>query len=248
MSLILAQTSTAIIPTMNAFFQASGGTPGYVYSVRQGGAGGSINSTTGEYFGRGDMGSTPQTLYDTIQVKDALGAIATAQILVGTPLFLFCEIIQKELGLANGRVYLWDQKVFQPSDNDLYVAVSVPSCKPFANNIEAYPSDWTAVTQTVNMLATLDIDIMSRGPAARDRKEEVILALNSFYAQSQQEINSFNIGKLPPGARFVNLSMIDGAAIPYRFRISINMQYAFSKSKPIDYFDTFQNVPIATNS
>lgn len=92
------------------------------------------------------------------------------------------------------------------------------------------------------MLATLDIDIISRGPEARDRKEEIILALNSIYAQSQQEGNSFYIGKLPPSARFVNLSNIDGAAIPYRFRISVNLQYAFVKSKAIDYFDTFSTV------
>ena len=108
------------------------------------------------------MGSSPETIYDTIQARDALGAIATAQILIGTPLFLFCDIIQKFLGLAPGRVYLWDQKIMQPTDSDLYVAVSMPMCRPFGNNAE-HDSSGNLVLST-NLLATLDLDIISRGP------------------------------------------------------------------------------------
>lgn len=251
MSLSLTQSLTAVSPNMIAFFLGIGGTEPYAYSVLPGGAGGTIDSVTGEYTAPAVMGSTPQTLYDTIEVTDSLAVTATALILVGNPLFLFCEVLQRELGLSNGRVYLWDQKIFQPADNDLYIAVSMPSCKPFSNVTKpamvAGVPDWSQVEQSVNMLATLDLDIISRGPAARDRKEEVILALNSIYAQSQQEANSFYIGKLPPGARFVNLSMIDGAAIPYRFRISVNLQYAFTKSKAVQYFDTFSDVQVTTN-
>lgn len=251
MSLSLTQNLTAISPGMTAYFLGIGGLEPYAYSVLPGGAGGSIDPVSGQYAAPAVMGSTPATLYDTIQVTDANNDTATAQILVGNALFLFCEVLQKEMGLSNGRVYLWDQKLFQPTDNDLYIAVSVPSCKPFSNvtkpAIVGGQPDWSQVEQSVNMLATLDIDIMSRGPAARDRKEEIILAFNSLYAQSQQEANSFYIGKLPPGARFVNLSMIDGAAIPYRFRISVNLQYAFKKTKAADYFDTFSDVQVTTN-
>ncbi len=251
MSLALSQSKTAIAPNLTAYFLGIGGTEPYTYAVLGGGAGGSIDSVLGIYTAPTAMGSTPQTLYDTVQVTDSLGAVATTQILIGTPLFLFCEILQQEMGLSNGRVYLWDQKIFEPNDNDLYIAVSVPSCKPFSNItkpaiIDGF-ADWSQAEQTVNMLATLDIDIISRGPSARDRKEEVILALNSVYAQSQQEANSFYIGKLPPGARFLNLSMIDGAAIPYRFKISVNLQYAFTKTKAVDYFDTFHDVQVTTN-
>lgn len=243
MSLSLQQTKTAVAINITSSFLGVGGTPPYVYSVLPGGAGGSIDPGTGEYTAPSVVSSDPKLAYDTIQVVDSLAAVATSQILVGTSLILFCEILQREMGLANGRVYLWDQKIFQPSDNNLYIAVSVPSCKPFSNNVQPDPiTGWLNAVQITNMLATLDIDIISRGPEARDRKEEIILALNSIYAQSQQEGNSFYIGKLPPSARFVNLSNIDGAAIPYRFRISVNLQYAFVKSKAIDYFDTFSTV------
>ena len=242
MSLVLNQTLTAIAPGLTSSFGAQGGTSPYTYTVRSGGAGGSINSSSGLYTAPAAMGTTPQTLFDTIQVSDSAGAVATSQILVGSPLFLFCEIIQHEMGLPPGRVYLWDQKINQPTDSDLYVAVSMPICKPFANVIGP-DSTGSNSDQFVSMQATLDIDIISRGPAARDQKEQVLLALNSVYSQQQQEANSFLIGRLPPGSRFINLSSIDGAAIPYRYKISMNMQYAVSRTKAVSYFDTFTNPP-----
>lgn len=245
MSLSLAQTLTAVAVNLTSSFQGNGGTGPYTYSVLPGGAGGAINATTGVYTAPPAVSEDPTTLYDTVQVIDSLAATATAQILVGTPLLLFCEILQKELGLANGRVYLWDQKIMQPTDLALYIAVSVPSCKPFSNNIALSASGVSV--QDVNMWAQLDIDIISRGPAARDRKEEVVLAFNSFYAQQQQEANSFYIGKLPPGAKFLNLSNIDGSAIPYRYKISVALQYAVTKTEQAQYFNSFSNVDLATN-
>ncbi len=240
MTLALTQTATALGPRNTASFLGVGGSEPYVYSVDIGGAGGSIDSDTGVYTAPTVIGNSPVTGFDTIRVADATPEEATATILVGNPLILFCDVIQRELGLANGRVYLWDQKIMQPSDSGLYVAVSVPMCKPFANvnrySAGMYDSD---SEQYVSMLARVDIDIISRGPAARDRKEEVILALNSNYAQQQQEANGFYIGKLPPHGGFLNLSEVDGAAIPYRYKISVNLQYAFQKTSAVDYFDDF---------
>ena len=162
------------------------------------------------------MGSTPQTLYDTIIATDTTGAFATSQLLVGNPLLLFCDIIQNQMGLANGRVYLWDQKIMQPTDSGLYVAVSTPSIKAFGNNLYADGSgSGLNADQSVNVMATMDIDIISRSSIARDQKKMVLLALYSIYSQQQQEYNSFSIGRLPVGGRFLNSSMV---TVP-RFRI-----------------------------
>ncbi len=248
MSLALTQSITALIPGLTSSFLGTGGTPPYTYSVRSNGAGGTINGTTGLYTAPAVMGITPQTLYDTIQVTDSTtptALIATSQILVGNPLLLVCDIIQNQLGLAQGRVYLWDQKIPQLTDSGLYVAVSVPSCKPFANN-KSYDGNGNSI-QTVNMLATIEIDIMSRGPSARDQKELVLMALNSDYSECQQNTNSFHIAKLPPGSRFLNLSTIDGAAIPYRFKISVNIQYAVATTQATPYFTTLQGPTVDTN-
>lgn len=246
MSLSLTQSKTALGPNLTASFLAIGGTEPYVYSVLPDGAGGSIDAGTGLYTAPTTVNDNPKLLFDTIQVMDDLGATATGQVLVGDPLLLFCEIIQREMGLANGRVYIWDQKIFQPTDNGLYIPISILNCKVIGNNIKPDPDDgWANPIQYTVMSTTIDIDIISRGPAARVRKEEIILALNSVYSQQQQEGNNFYIGKLPWGNQFHNLSLVDGAAIPYRFKISVEIQYAVSKQKTVPYFDTFEDVALA---
>lgn len=244
MALGLTQTVTAVAVNIPASFLATGGTAPYVYSIVPGGAGGSINASTGAYVAPSFISANPVQAYDTIKVTDSLAATATAQILIGTPLILFCDIIQSEMNLANGRVYLWDQKIMQPTDSDLYIAVSVMSCKPFGNSYRSSTNGLNA-EQFVSMYATIDIDIISRGPAARDRKEEIILALQSTYARQQQDANSFYIGKL--STNFINLSNVDGAAIPYRYKISVAMQYAVSKISTVDYFDTFTDIEYVNN-
>lgn len=245
--MILTGTKTAVGIGLTASFLATGGTAPYVYSVRPGGAGGTIDDESGLYTAPSLLSDDPKKLFDTIVAEDDNGTKATAQILVGDALLLFCEILQRELGLEQGRVFLWDQKIFQPTDQGLYIAVSVATGHPFANNIQAGTDGWNNSVQTLNMMATLDLDIISRGVGALRRKEEVIMALDSIYSQSQQEGNSFYIGKLPPTAKFVNLSVIDGAAIPYRFRISVNIQYSVSKTKPVEYFGTFEDVEVITD-
>jgi hypothetical protein len=238
LAILITQSATAVGTNAKASFLATGGTAPYVYTVLPGGAGGTINSSTGQYTGPAILSSDPTLNFDTIQVTDAGAGLAISQIFVGTPLLLLCDILRRELELDVGRVYLWDQKINQPTDSGLYIAVSVGSCKPFANsNRPASTLSGLEAQQSVNMHAVIDIDIISRGPAARDRKEEVIMALNSIYAQQQQNANSFYIAKLP--SSFLNLSNIDGAAIPYRFRISVAMQYTTVKVKPSQYFDDF---------
>lgn len=247
MSLTITQTKTALAVKNTASFLASGGTGPYTFTVAPGGAGGTIGSLTGLYIAPTTLNDDPSKLFDTIEVVDSLADTGSAQIMVGDALLLFCEILERSLGLAQGRVFLWNQKIFKPTDDGLFIVVSVPVCKPFGNTIRPSSAGWSASDQHANMLAQLDLDIISRGPAARTRKEEVMLALNSIYSQAQQEANSFSIGRIPAGARFNNLSDIDGAAIPYRYRISVNMQYTVSLQKSVDYYDTFESVEILTN-
>ena len=98
------------------------------------------------------------------------------------------------------------------------------------------------------MLDTLQIDAISRGPAARDNRANILMALNSTYAEQQQEFNSFYIGKLPYGANFNNLSIVDGAAIPYRFQIQVTLQYFVKLVQSVNYYDTFNQPTVITNS
>lgn len=97
-------------------------------------------------------------------------------------------------------------------------------------------------------MGVLTIDLISRSFEAYRRKEELLMALASNYSLTQQERNSFFIGKRPAGGQFVNLSNIDGAAIPYRFNLSLNIQYFSTVTKAVDYFDQFNDADVVTES
>lgn len=246
MTLSLFSYVTAINAGLAASFVGNGGVEPYTYSVLPNGAGGSINVSTGIYTSPTVLPDSPRKQYDTIQVIDANLDVATKKILVGPPLLLFCDILQNQLGLPDGRVYIWDQKIREPKDYDLYIAVSVLSSKPFGNT-NYWNGDDVQSEQSINVLDVLQIDAISRGPAAKDRKEEILMALNSNYSESQQELNSFKIGNLPTNSKFNNLSNIDGAAIPYRFQIDVNIQYFKKKIQDVPYFDTFRLPTVLVN-
>lgn len=241
MPVTVSQSATAVGAGITASFLGSGGTGPYIYSVLPGGAGGSIDATTGRYTAPIIISSNPDLAYDTIQAMDQVGDTGTAVIMIGQPLFLFCDIIQKGLGLANGRVYIWDQKIMQPTDSGLYIAVAEQTSKVIGSSNEQVSEGGELISvQSVVTQATLLIDFISRGPSARERKEELIAVLNSDYSRSQQDANNFYIASLSVNSKFVNLSEVDGAAIPYRYQIPVHVQYMVKRALPTPFFDDFE--------
>lgn len=234
MSLSLIQNSHAIVPLNTARFLGKNGVEPYTYSVIPGGAGGTIDASTGVYTAPSGYGS------DTIQVEDDIGATATAPIMVGSALLLLCDIIKTEMGLDDEQVYLWNSKWFIPKDSRLYIPVGILNCKPFANtNFQDGAGSDLVSQQSTNFAAQITIDILSRNLDAVNRKEEVLMALKSNYAEFQQTLNGFFIAPIP--LTFVNLTKEDGAAILYRFNITVNMQYAIRKSTDVPYYDDFSH-------
>lgn len=221
-------------------FSRTGGTPPYTFEVLAGGAGGTINSD-GLYTAPNTAGSGK----DTIRVTDSLGSVETASIAIYGPIKLFAEIIRKEMGLADDQVFLYNQKINIPKDDRLYIAIGVISNKPFSNTRKMI-GNFETEELSMNVKADLSVNIMSKGMDALERKEEVLMSLKSQYAQTQQEANSFHIGVLPQS--FVNLSEVEGSAIPYRFNISVPIQYAVRKTKTVAYYDQYEKVEIATDN
>lgn len=249
MSLVLGQTFTAVAANITAQFFAAGGTAPYSYAVlgpdQGGGAGGAIDPSSGLYTAPTKLKILPRLVYDVIEATDAASVKTRAKILVGNVPQLFCEILQQQMGLAEGRVYLWDQKIPQPTDSNLYIAVSVmnPKAVGSSNYVNADGNE----VQTVSMGATLDVDAISRNTEARDRKEEILLSVASIYSRQQQQANSFYISRLPRMAGFQNLSEVDGAAIPYRYRISFGIMYKVTKVFGADFYENFQQPTIQVN-
>lgn len=237
MSLQLSTNSTQLLWGASVPVLASGGTAPYTYSV--------IGNGTIDGSGLYTAGYRVAT--DKVKVSDSAGKVAFLEVFTGTPLHLLCDIIQTQLNLAPGRVWLWDQKVIMPTDFGMFVVVSESFVKPFgsANLFDGVNNSQVIST---NCYAEAQIDLYSRGPEARDRKEEVILALASNYAETQQELNGFYIARIPTG--FNNLSLLEtdsGTAIPYRFTINVGLQYQVKKIVGASYFDDFSNPEIIEN-
>jgi len=237
MSVTIIGNSNYLGYSVSSPFQATGGVAPYSYAIAPDGVGGSITSG-GVYTAPSKVGS------DKIVATDANGQKAVFKVYVGTVMHLVCDIIQKQMGLDDGRVYIFDQKIFMPTDEGVFVAVSMMNCKPFSNNIKYDPTTDSDV-QSSNFFAALQLDIISRSTEALFRKEELLMALKSTYAERQQELNSFHIGVL--STNFINLSQIDGAAIPYRFSITVNVQYQVKKIGSVSYFDTFEDPTVITS-
>lgn len=245
MVLSISSSYHAIRPNLSVYVTGIGGVEPYTYSVIAGGAGGSINSLTGQYTSPAILPLNPAFCYDTIQVTDATLATATFQMLVGSPIVLVCDILQTQLNVDNNHIYLWDQKIFEPTDSLLYVVVGIVNSKPFGSTNLFQSGLSVSSNQSVNVLDVVSVDLLSRSTAALFQRYNALMAFNSTYAESQKELNSFYTGVLP--STFVNISKIDGAAIPYRFRFHINLQYFVNVIESIQYYDTFPPVEIITN-
>ncbi len=239
----LSPSQAALAPGMSQNFTGQGGVPPYVYSLLSGT--GFIDSTSGTYTAPALI-PLPSDSQVVIQAIDQAGGIATAPILIGNALKLFNNVIETVMNVP-GRVYLWDQKIFEPEDEPLYIIVQELNSKAFGNNTETN-LDGVSFTQSVNVHKILSVDLKSRNTEARDRKEEFVMALNSYYSKQQQALNSFRIFPLPVAGGFVNLSELDGAAIPYRFNISVAIQYFVKQVSQVPYFDTFPQASVTINS
>jgi hypothetical protein len=239
----------AISQYNQAPFQGAGGTPivsddpdytsEYRYSIQSGP--GYIDEYTGIFKTEQFTGIT------IVQVTDGNGCTATATVLVGSYLQLFCDVLQQELfPNTTQRVWFWDQKVDEPTDDGMFIVCRVLNPKVFGNTNKVCSGDIGAQqVQSAYMNVQLQIDVKSRSTEALDRLEEIVQALNSIYSQQQQEANAFKI--FPVTNNIVDMSGLDGAAIPYRFVLSVKIQYTKTTIKrAAPYYDTFSTASVTT--
>jgi hypothetical protein len=236
MSLVLLPLRAALAPQLTFPFLGTGGTGPYTYSVLPGGVGGTINPSTGVYTAPTGTG------VDTIRVVDSLGAQATSPVLVGNALELFCDILQTELGLANGRVYLWDQKIYAPTDNGLFIAVGVVNLKAFGNTNRFDPIVGQIQSANVRGDPRREHHQSWSGGAGPERRSP---------PRPQQQL----LGTAARVEQFESFSDYDWicqfitnrwSRNSYRFSLAVNLQYQVTKSKAIPYFDTFAPVAVTT--
>lgn len=167
---------------------------------------------------------------------------------------IIVDILNNEMQMPKNSVWLREQNKTIPNDNNLYIAVGLNSAQTIANVTEIQtldadgnilPKDDPSGTQyEVNQLTqaeAIQIDVLSSAKSnlALFRQWEVIAAMQSIYAQQQQEANYFKIFRIPRS--FIDTSSAEGGSMLQRFTITIVCHVWYRKQKKLgDYYDDFK--------
>lgn len=160
------------------------------------------------------------------------GAATTQAILVG--------LFRAYMGLAKDQVVVYNQKWKIPSDTRVYVTVSsLGPNKPYGATAETRLSE--DASQLIEDVAIpsremIGVDVYSAGPLANDRKEEIVMALNSTQGQQLCEKWAIKLARIP--TTFVDASYVDGTTRITRQHLAISVLRTRVKSSVIESYDT----------
>lgn len=147
------------------------------------------------------------------------------------------DIIRTEMGLNQQNIWIHSQnRKIPPQSMELYVTVGCVDFLPISSKSQYNPDEDTEV-QTVYGRASVQIDILSRSLEARQRRAELLMALNSFYSKEIQDKHQFRIFELP--SRFINTSSLEGGSEINRFSLIIRAMISQDKVKSSAYYDKF---------
>ena len=164
---------------------------------------------------------------------------------------IIAQIIAMEMGLNTTstdpqaqRVIIWHENYDLPKTEGLLIVLSEDPGKVIGLKTSFNDALPTPLEQQELVIAkTVDIDVMSRNFEARQHKEEVLMALASFYSQQQQEAAGFRIFAYPNS--FLDISEAEGSSNIYRFRASMIVHVRYSKTKTVNYYNSFERNIIA---
>lgn len=154
------------------------------------------------------------------------------------------DILTKEMNLDTDHIWIWSQNRKLPDNaQGLYCTVGVihsrvVSAKSIMEEsiVEGVASE--EEVQEVYEFCDVQIDLMSYDNQARDRRSEMIMALNSFYAREVMEKGQFRIFEIPHD--LVNMSHLFGGSQINVWSVVITCDILSRKKKGTDYYDKFR--------
>lgn len=153
------------------------------------------------------------------------------------------DIIRTEMGLKQQNIWIHSQnRKIPPQSQELYVTVGCVDFLPISSK-STYDYTKDTEVQTVYGRASVQIDILSRSLEARQRRAELLMALNSFYSKEVQDKKQFRIFELPQ--RFINTSSLEGGSEINKFSLIIRAMISQDKVKDTDYYDKFNETIIS---
>lgn len=158
------------------------------------------------------------------------------------------DILRTEMDLAADQVVIYNQRWIIPNDKRLYVSLNVMGGRPYANNrrfasgFVANPAGGPALAvlneeRQVSSADLISLHVQSYGDQARVRRNEVMFALNSTYAEQQMERYGFHVGPLP--SSFADASEGLGTAIITKYALTFSVLYGEAQVNVIDWYDQF---------
>lgn len=154
-------------------------------------------------------------------------------------------LVQEHLQLEENRGVIYNQKFDIPSDDGLFFAVQYVSEKRFGTS-KVYVNDPTEDGTLLEIQGSqtqelYQIDLYSRDSSARERKHDILFALNSTLSQQLQEQYSFQIGSLP--AAMTDVSQVEGAARLNRYALTFRCLRAYRSERRIPAYTVFELPP-----
>ena len=116
------------------------------------------------------------------------------------------------------------------STDEIQIIVTNQTSKVRSNNTYTrFDTPLFKEESAINMKEEISIDIMSRNTDARERRWEIISALESLYSKDQQEKYFFKIFKIPP--QLNNVSGAEGGSNINRFNVVVPCFTWYNKEK-----------------
>lgn len=154
-----------------------------------------------------------------------------------TSMDLIRLILVDQLELDKERVNIYDEKWKIPPDDELFIVVEYRGGKCIANrNIFVSTGGDPVEQQEINMLERITVGIFSRNRSSTQRKEEVLMAVLSSFAQGLQEKYSFKIARIGP---IDDLSALEATAMLKRYDIELSVYAWYSKTITPGYINAF---------
>ena len=151
---------------------------------------------------------------------------------------LLRRIIIREMSLDPSRVNIFNQRFAIPTDDGMFIYLECLPSKMISNrNITAQGGAGLQEIQELNTWEQVNIGVFSKNLEALQRKEEVVMALYSQYAQQVQDANSFRIFQMSP---IQDLTRLEGTSQLYRYDITVTLHAWYQKIKAVEYFDQFK--------
>lgn len=149
---------------------------------------------------------------------------------------VLADILVYEMSLESGQIMLAYQKWDIPPDNELYFALRcMGPGKVIANVNEVVPNgDGLDEVQSMTIRDLIQLDMMSFSDQARVRKEEVIMALGSIYAQQLEDQYFVQIARNVGDP--VDAGKLEGQKYLNRFVYTIPVTSVHTKIKSAPFF------------